>query len=185
MAENSTSSKLVEKPIEHSEASFGAFEGSSDLKLTIQSINVQAVLKSELYPEDVQILVECLVDSPIGPAFTCFGEVPLRLVTKAYKSAFKHPTEDKVIFDVEGSPDLTQVFVTKSSFRKYLGLPEKSKYVTPSSQQLVVMFNEMGYDPPLEKLSAFKKKYLPPFWGFLFTLFRKCLTGRKSGIISH
>ncbi|KAI3708821.1 hypothetical protein L2E82_38300 [Cichorium intybus] len=56
--------------------------------------------------------------------------------------------------------------------------------VVPSADQLVGMFNEMGYDPPLEKISLFKKNQLPDLWRYFFSIFLRCLSGRTSGLDS-
>ena len=44
------------------------------------------------------------------------------------------------------------------------------------------MFNEMGYQPPLSKISDFKKYGLPRIWNFLFGIFLRCLTRRTVGL---
>ena len=44
------------------------------------------------------------------------------------------------------------------------------------------MFNEMGYQPPLTKISDFKKSRLPRLWNFLFGIFLRCLNGRTIGL---
>ena len=44
------------------------------------------------------------------------------------------------------------------------------------------MFNEMGYQPSLTKISDFKKSSLPTIWNFLFGIFLRCLTGRTIGL---
>lgn len=46
------------------------------------------------------------------------------------------------------------------------------------------MFNEMGHQPTLEKISDFRKSGLPYLWNFLFGIFLRCLTGRTVGLDS-
>lgn len=41
------------------------------------------------------------------------------------------------------------------------------------------MFNEMGYQPALTKISEFRKSSLPCIWNFLFGIYLRCLTGRN------
>ncbi|KAI3680400.1 hypothetical protein L2E82_50387 [Cichorium intybus] len=56
--------------------------------------------------------------------------------------------------------------------------------VVPSADQLVSMFNEMGYEPLLERISTFKKNQLPDLWRYFFTIFLRCLSVRTSGLDS-
>ena len=44
------------------------------------------------------------------------------------------------------------------------------------------MFNEMGYQPTLTKISEFKKFGLLCMWNFFFGIYLRCLTGRTVGL---
>ena len=67
-------------------------------------------------------------------------------------------------------------------FSQFLGLPNSTPFFKPSNPHIMHMFNEMGHQPPLEKISDFKKSGLPCIWKFLFGIFLQCLTGRKVGL---
>ena len=44
------------------------------------------------------------------------------------------------------------------------------------------MFNEIGYQPTLTKISEFKKSRLYSIWNFLIEIYLRCLTGRSVGL---
>ena len=76
----------------------------------------------------------------------------------------------------------TRIRVSKRLFCKILGIPNSGPYDELTSSQVVYMFNEMGHQPPLTRISDFKKSGLPTIWNFLFGIFLRCLTGRTVGL---
>ncbi|KAI3496682.1 hypothetical protein L1887_39053 [Cichorium endivia] len=87
---------------------------------------------------------------------------------------------------IDSNGKTKKVQLTKEKFIDALHLPvyNSKEMVVPSAEQLVEMFNEMGYSPPLEKISTFKKNQLPDIWRYYFSIFLRCLSGRTSGLDS-
>ncbi|KAI3691460.1 hypothetical protein L2E82_49819 [Cichorium intybus] len=119
-----------------------------------QSANLYLRTDLQLYPQPIDALVECLKKSILGHALTCTPSIPATLVHRAHYTS-------NALFDTENNV--------------------KSEIVVPTAEQLVDLFNEMGYEPPLAGISTFKKKHLPDLWRYFFSVFLRCLSGRTSG----
>ncbi|CAI9302926.1 unnamed protein product [Lactuca saligna] len=90
-----------------------------------------------------------------------------------------YPEELKMlIVALKRSPLSTAMF---SSFSVPM-IPNNPPFVKPVNSQIIHMFNEMGHQPELEKISDFRKSGLPCIWNFLFGIFLRCLTGRSVGL---
>ncbi|KAI3680362.1 hypothetical protein L2E82_50347 [Cichorium intybus] len=175
-----------------------AAEGSSQTTEAIsvpvlksQSANLVLRTNLQLYPKPIDALVECLKRSILGYALTCTPSIPATLVHRAHYTSnalFDTNNQVKAVFfetiDVKGKTKKVQL--TKEKFAEALHLPiyDPKEIVTPSAEQLVDMFNEMGYFPQLEKISLFKKNQLPDLWRYFFSIFLRCLSGRTSGLDS-
>ncbi|KAI3708790.1 hypothetical protein L2E82_38243 [Cichorium intybus] len=175
-----------------------AAEGSSQTTEAIsvpvlksQSANLVLRNNLQLYPKPIDALVECLKRSILGYALTCTPSIPATLVHRAHYTSnalFDTNNHVKAVFfetiDVKGKTKKVQL--TKEKFVEALHLPiyDPKEIVTPSAEQLVDMFNEMGYFPLLEKISLFKKNQLPDLWRYFFSIFLRCLSGRTSGLDS-
>ncbi|KAI3779298.1 hypothetical protein L2E82_08963 [Cichorium intybus] len=87
---------------------------------------------------------------------------------------------------VDAKGKTKKVQLTKEKFAEALRLPiyNSKEMVVLSADQLVSMFNEMGYEPQLERISTFKKNQLPDLWRYFFSIFLRCLSGRTSGLAS-
>ncbi|KAI3499751.1 hypothetical protein L1887_35560 [Cichorium endivia] len=87
---------------------------------------------------------------------------------------------------IDSKGKVKKVQLTKEEFVDALRLPiyNSKEMVVPSADQLVTMFYEMGYEPLLERIRTFKKNQLPDLWGYFFSIFLRCLSGRTSGLDS-
>lgn len=54
-----------------------------------------------------------------------------------------------------------KVPLTKKIFTQILEIPNSPPFYKPSNIQIVYMFNEMGHQPPLTKISDIKQSGLP------------------------
>lgn len=72
--------------------------------------------------------------------------------------------------------------LNKKMFDQILKLLNVGRFYEDSNEQVIRMFNEMGYQPTLTKISNFKKSSLLCIWNFLFGIFHRCLTGRTVGL---
>ncbi|KAI3782314.1 hypothetical protein L2E82_12356 [Cichorium intybus] len=175
-----------------------AAEGSSQTTEAIsvpvlksQSANLVLRTNLQLYPKPIDALVDCLKRSVLGYALTCTPSIPATLIHRAHYTSnalFDTNNHVKAVFfetiDLKGKTKKVQL--TKEKFAEALHLPiyDPTEIVTPSAEQLVDMFNEMGYFPQLEKISLFKKNQLPDLWRYFFSIFLRCLSGRTSGLDS-
>ncbi|KAL7585778.1 hypothetical protein Lser_V15G44222 [Lactuca serriola] len=157
-----------------------SFEEESSLPtLTSQSSNCQAILNPSKYPEPLQIMVECMKCSFLSRALSTAKEVPLRIVTLAFTTAIVNKVNDTISFEIQGGKRTT---ISKTNFAKLLCLPTQGPYVTPTSEELIDMFNSMGHEPYMKKVSDFKKSKLPAVWSLLFGFILRGLTSRTGGL---
>ncbi|KAI3496692.1 hypothetical protein L1887_39063 [Cichorium endivia] len=173
------------------EASSQTTEAISIPVLKNQSANLVLRNDLKLYPEPIDVVVECLKRSVLGYALTCTPTIPATLVHRTHYTSnalFDSNNQVKSVFyeavDSKGKTKKGQL--TKEKFAEALRLPVHSskEMVVPSADQLVAMFKEMGYEPLLEKISTFKKNQLPDLWRYFFSIFLTCLSGRTSGLDS-
>ncbi|KAI3780009.1 hypothetical protein L2E82_09830 [Cichorium intybus] len=150
------------------EASSQTTEAISIPNLKSQSANLVLCNNLQLYPQPTDALVECLKRPVLGYALTCTPSIPTTLVHRAHYTSnalFDSNNQVKsVVYEVVDSKGKTKkVQQTKEKFAEALRLPvyNSKEMVVPSADQLVEMFNEMGYTPLLEKISMFKKNQLP------------------------
>ncbi|KAI3500875.1 hypothetical protein L1887_36702 [Cichorium endivia] len=139
----------------------------------------------------IAALVECLKKSVLGHALTYTPIVPATLVHRAHYTSnalFDANNQVKSVFyeTIDNEGNTKKVQLTKEKFAEALHLPiyNSKEMVVPSADQLVAMFNEMGYEPLLEKISMFKKAQLPDLWRYFFSIFLRCLSRRTSGLDS-
>ncbi|KAI3510833.1 hypothetical protein L1887_17970 [Cichorium endivia] len=173
------------------ESSSHTTEAISIPVLKNQSSNLVLRNDLSLYPAPIAALVECLKKSVLGHALTFTPIVPATLVHRAHYTSnalFDANNQVKSVFYeiVDNDGNTKKVQLTKEKFAEALHLPiyNSKEMVVPSADQLVAMFNEMGYEPQLEKISNFKKPQLPDLWRYFFSIFLRCLSGRTSGLDS-
>ena len=93
-------------------------------------------------------------------------------------ASYNH-TADVITFNLVNNK---RVKLSKNLFVEFLEIPNNPPFVKPVNSQIIHMFNEMGHQPELEKISDFRKSGLPCIWNFLFGMFLRCLTGRSVGL---
>lgn len=103
--------------------------------------------------------------------------VPMSWLSQAGSTASYNKVFEVVEFNLVNDK---RVWMSKCLFCKILGIPNTSPFVE-FIYQIVFMFNEMSHQPPLTRISDFKKSSLPTVWNFLFGIFLRCLTGRTVG----
>lgn len=103
----------------------------------------------------------------------------MKWLTLAYSTALYNKDRDLITFQMEtkGKQNLT-----KKQFTRILMLKSHGSFETLAFDQVLAMLNEMGYNPPITLISAFRKFNLPSMWCFLFGVFIRCLTGRNYGL---
>ncbi|KAI3700455.1 hypothetical protein L2E82_45085 [Cichorium intybus] len=160
------------------EASSHTTEAMSVPNLKNQSSNLVLRNDLSLYPKPIDALVECMKQSVLGYALTCTPTVPATLLHRAHYTSnalFDSNNQVKSVF--------YEAFDAKGKTKK-VQLTKENEMVVPSADQLVSMFNEMGYEPLLERISTFKKNQLPDLWRYFFSIFLRCLSGRTSSLDS-
>ncbi|KAI3503762.1 hypothetical protein L1887_32211 [Cichorium endivia] len=156
-----------------------------------QSANLVLRTNPNLYPQPFVTLVECLKVSILGHALTYAPAIPAAFVHRAHYTSnalFDTNNNVKSVFyeAIDSRGKTKKVQLTKEKFAEALHLPlyKSKEMVIPTAEQLVDMFNAMGYEPQLETISNFKKKQLPDLWWYFFSIFLRCLSGRTSGLDS-
>ncbi|KAI3494511.1 hypothetical protein L1887_40760 [Cichorium endivia] len=154
------------------ESSSQTTEAISVPVLKNQSSNLVLRNDLKLYPAPIDAVVECLKRSVLGHALTYTPVVPATLVHRAHytlNALFDANNHVKSVFyeTIDAKGKTKKVQLTKEKFAEALHLPvyNSKEMMVPSADQLVTMFNEMGYEPLLEKISM-------------------CLSGRTSGLDS-
>ncbi|KAI3515848.1 hypothetical protein L1887_14753 [Cichorium endivia] len=127
------------------EASSQTTEAISIPVLKNQSANLVLRTDPNLYPQPFVAFVECLKVSVLGHALTHAPTIPAALVHRAHYTS-------NALFDTNNNV----------------------KDGHPTAEQLVDMFNAMGYEPQLETISTFKKKQLPDFGEMLLKVSMDC-----------
>ena len=105
--------------------------------------------------------------------------VPLYWISLAGSTAMYIKALDVITFHLMNDNKLC---LSKKLFCQILEVPNSPPYCVLSNDQFIHMFNEMGHQPPLTKISQFKKSGLPLFWNFLFGIFLRCLAGQSVGL---
>ena len=73
----------------------------------------------------------------------------------------------------------TPVIVTEQTIREVLKFEDQPSFPTEyPTKKIVPVLKRMGYEGTYPST---KKKFLPPFWRFLFHLYNNCLSGKKGG----
>ncbi|KAL7595681.1 hypothetical protein Lser_V15G29838 [Lactuca serriola] len=147
--------------------------------MKIQSTNYQVDPNVSAYPEDLKMLIVALKQSPLSTAMFRSFPVPMVWLSRAASTASYNYTADVITFNLINNK---RVKLSKNLFVEFLQIPNNPPFVKPVNSQIIHMFNEMGHQPELEKISDFRKSGLPCIWNFLFGIFLRCLTGRSVGL---
>ena len=147
--------------------------------MKIQSTNYQVDPNVSAYPEELKMLIVALKRSPLSTAMFRSFPVPMIWLSWAASTASYNHTADVITFNLVNNK---RVKLSKNLFVEFLEIPNNPPFVKPVNSQIIHMFNEMGHQPELEKISDFRKSGLPCNWNFLFGIFQRCLTGRSVGL---
>lgn len=147
--------------------------------MKIRGTNYQVEADESLYPEGLQMLVVALKSSVLSTAMFNSFLVPLSWLSQAGSTATYSKALDVITFNLVNDK---KVRMTKKLFCQILDIPNYQSFTTLSTAQVNYMFNEMGHQPRLTKISDFKKSGLPTIWNFLFGIFLRCLTSRTFGL---
>ncbi|KAL7601073.1 hypothetical protein Lser_V15G24877 [Lactuca serriola] len=147
--------------------------------MKIQSTNYQVDPTVSAYPEDLKMLIVALKRSLLSTAMFRSFPVPMVWLSRAASTASYNHTADVITFNLINNK---RVKLSKNLFVEFLQIPNNPPFVKPVNSQIIHMFNEMGHQPELEKISDFRKSGLPCIWNFLFGIFLRCLTGRSVGL---
>ena len=159
--------------------------GISPTVLTIKHQNCTVSLDSSKYPDPLPILIECLKASSLNKALTCFENVSISSLTKAYTTSKYNSVKNTVVFELENG---NKTSISQKTFIKILNLPVTENLVDPDlipNPDMIRTFNQMGHSPILTRISGFKKNKLPTMWSCLFTILFKCLAERQTGTDSE
>ncbi|KAL7604923.1 hypothetical protein Lser_V15G18161 [Lactuca serriola] len=147
--------------------------------MKIQSTNYQVDPHVSAYPEELKMLIVALKRSLLSTAMFRSFPVSMIWLSRAASTASYNNTADVITFNLVNNK---RVKLSKSLFVEFLEIPNNPPFVKPVNSQILHMFNEMGHQPELEKISDFRKSGLPCIWNFLFGIFLRCLTGRSVGL---
>ncbi|KAL7586161.1 hypothetical protein Lser_V15G40639 [Lactuca serriola] len=147
--------------------------------MKIQSTNYQVDPNVSAYPEELKMLIVALKRSPLSTAMFRSFPVPMIWLSRAASTASYNHMVDVITFNLINNK---RVKLSKNLFVEFLEIPNNPPFVKPVNSQIIHMFNEMGHQPELEKISDFRKSGLPCIWNFLFGIFLRCLTGRSVGL---
>ncbi|KAL7617007.1 hypothetical protein Lser_V15G03290 [Lactuca serriola] len=151
----------------------------SQLLMKIQSTNYQVDPNVSSYPEELKMLVVALKRSPLSTAMFNSFSVPMSWLSMATSTASYNYNTNVITFNLVNNKT---VRLTKNMFINFLNIPNNPPFFKPTNSHIIFMFNEMGHQPTLEKISDFRKSSLPCIWNFLFGIFLRCLTGRSVGL---
>ena len=88
-------------------------------------------------------------------------------------------TMNKVTFQIMNDKKFR---LSKKTFAQILSIPNVEPFYKVMNEQIIHVFNKMGHQPNLTKMSDFKKPGLPCIWNFFFGIYLRCLTGRTVGL---
>ncbi|KAL7601596.1 hypothetical protein Lser_V15G22692 [Lactuca serriola] len=147
--------------------------------MKIQSTNYQVDPNVSSYPKALKMLIVALKRSPLSTAIFSSFPVPMTWFSMAASTASYNYATDVITFNLVNNK---RVRLNKNMFIGFLNIPNNPPFFKPINSQIIFMFNEMGHQPSLEKISDFRKLGLPCMWNFLFGIFLRCLTGRTVGL---
>ena len=133
-------------------------DASSQPIMKIHSNNYQVDGDVTVYPEELNILIVALRHSVLSTAMFSSFEVPMSWLSMAGSTASYNKTLDTVTFNLI---NCKKFFLTKKFFFKTLAIPNSPHFYKVTNEQVLHIFNEMGYQPTLLKISEFKKSSLP------------------------
>lgn len=126
-----------------------------------------------MYPEELQILILALQHSIFSKAMFDALPVPVSWISPVGSTAPCNITLNIVTFSLLKEK---KIHLSKKKFAQSLSIPNVEPFYKLTNEQILQMFNEMGYQPPLTKISNFKKSGLPSLQNIFFGIYLRCLT---------
>ena len=147
--------------------------------MKIQSTNYQVEADVLMYPEELKIVIVALQHAGLATAMFNAFDVPMSWLSMAGSTATYNKALDVVTFNLVNDKWFR---LTNRMFAQILEIPNSPPFYKVSTDQIIFMFNDMGHQPTLTKISDFKKSGLPCIWSFLFGIYLCYLTRRSVGL---
>lgn len=120
--------------------------------MKIQSTNLQVQSDVSVYHEELQVLIFAHRNSILSKVMFDAFVVLVSWLSLDESTTTYNKTLDSVTF----SPVNEKKFrISKKNFAHILGIPNASPFYKVTNEKILYMFNEMGYQPPLTKISEF------------------------------
>ena len=114
------------------------------------------------------MLVVALKSSVLSTAMFNSFAIPMSWLSLAGYTATYSETMMIVTFQLINENNFRP---SKKLFSQILSIPNSEPFYKVMNEQVIHMFNEMGYQPTLTKISEFKKSGLSCIWNFLFGIY--------------
>lgn len=147
--------------------------------MKIQSTNYQVLGDVDAYPEGLQMFIIALQNFVLSTSMFNSFLVPLSWLSLTGSTTTYSKTMKIVTFQLVNDKKFR---LSKKLFAQILNIPNVETFYKVTNEQVIHMYNEMGYQPILTKVSDFKKYGLPCIWNFLFGIYLRCLTSRSVGL---
>ena len=129
------------------------------------------------YPEQLHMLIQTLNNSILSTMLSDSSAVPMTWISLVGSMVVFNKTTKVVTFQLMNSKIRK---LTRKHFAQNMKLPVSCTFYEVTNDQVLHMFNEMGHQQVLTRISHFKKLSLPCIWSFLFGIVLRCLKGRSS-----
>lgn len=126
------------------------------------------------YPKELQMLVECFNSSVLHHSLIASFAISMKSLTLDCSIALSNKDHDLIMFQME--KNARRISQRNNLLRFYVS------FENPTPDHILSLLNEMGYNPPLTHISAFRKSNLPSMWCFFFGVFILCLNTRNYGL---
>ncbi|GJU06427.1 hypothetical protein Tco_1122857 [Tanacetum coccineum] len=133
------------------------------------------------------VMVEILKGHPIFKALTLSEDVPEIYIQQFWNTITYNTTVSPHKF--EGMIEDVHVAFTLKQFRRMFDLKEQNDFTGKEEyddfspeEELCADIVRLGYEEPLPKASAFRRKHLSQVWATLFSIINRCLTSKSTGM---
>ena len=147
--------------------------------MKLQSSKYQVKDDVSVYPDKLQMVIVAHKHSGFSTAMFNYFDVHMSWPSTAGSTATYSKSMDVVTFNLVNDK---KIRLTKKLFTQILDIHNSLPFYKVTNAQVIHMINEMGHQPPLTKISDFKKSSLPYISNFLFSIYLRCLTGRSVGL---
>lgn len=125
------------------------------------------------------MFVQCMKDYCLAHALSTLFAILMKWLSLVASTVVYKKMVEIITFQMESQ---NSKHLTRKQFTKILRLPLKGQFETPTTDQILEMFNEMGYQTPITLVNSFKKENLPSIWNFFFRIKLQCLTGQSTSM---